>query len=339
MDQIVTSAEVQAIVRKIKPDKCPGTDEIPNRFLQAMGVPLVRALQALITAVFKVNYFPERFRAARTIVLRKPSKPDYSDPGAWRPIALLSTLGKVIETLAARRLSDLAEQEGLLPDSQMGNRRNRSTETALDLLVEQIHTVWKASNRVASVLSLDIAGAFDTVNHLRLLDNLRKKRVPLWFVRTVRSFLTGRTTTLIVDNEETAPRQLNAGVPQGSPLSPILFLFYNAPLLEAVNQPDLPIAPLGFADDINLLTYGEATAVNCTNLETAHDQCLEWASTHGMRFAPNKYTLTHFTRRRGFDVQAPVRLRDTVVQPKPVVRILGVQLDSKLRWTAQGHAI
>jgi hypothetical protein len=70
MNQLVTSAEVQAIVRKIKPDKCPGTDEIPNRFLQAMGVPLVRALQALITAVFKVNYFPERFRAARTIVLR-----------------------------------------------------------------------------------------------------------------------------------------------------------------------------------------------------------------------------------------------------------------------------
>jgi hypothetical protein len=83
-----------------------------------------------------------------------------------------------------------------------------------------------------------------------------------------------------------------------------------------------------------MLTYGEATAVNCTNLETAHDQCMEWASTHRMRFAPNKYTLTHFTRRRGFDVQAPVRLRDTVVQPKPVVRILGVQLDSKLRWTA-----
>jgi hypothetical protein len=82
MDQLVTSAEVQAIVRKIKPDKCPGTDEIPNRFLQAMGEPLVRALQALITAVLKVNHYPERFWAARTIVLRKPSKPDYSDPRA-----------------------------------------------------------------------------------------------------------------------------------------------------------------------------------------------------------------------------------------------------------------
>jgi len=88
------------------------------------------------------------------------------NPGAWRPIALLSTIGKVIETLAARRLSTLAEQEGLLPDNQMGNRTNRSTETALELLVEQIHTVWKTGNQVASVLLLDIAGAFDTVNHL-----------------------------------------------------------------------------------------------------------------------------------------------------------------------------
>jgi hypothetical protein len=339
ISQTVTSNDIQDIVSKAKPDKCPGADEIPNRFLQAMGEPLIRALQALITAVIRHSYYPARFRTARTIVLRKPSKPDYSDPGAWRPIALLSTLGKVIETLMARRLSDLAEREGLLPDSQMGNRTNRSTETALELLVEQIHTVWKASNQVASVLSLDIAGAFDTVNHVRLLDNLRQKRVPLWFVRTVKSFLTDRTTTLVVDGEESVPRQLNAGVPQGSPLSPILFLFYNAPLLEAVYQPDLPMLPLGFADDVNLLTYGPSTATTCASLELAHDKCLDWARTHGMRFAPNKYTLTHFTRRRGFDLQAPVRLREVTVQPEPSVRILGIQVDSKLRWRAQEQAV
>jgi hypothetical protein len=339
MSQLVTEEDVRNILRAVKPDKCPGADEIPNRFLQMMGEPLVKALQALITAVFRANYYPKSFRAARTIVLRKPSKPDYSDPGAWRPIALLSTLGKIIETLAAHRLSALAEQAGLLPDSQMGNRTNRSTETALELLVEQIHTVWKASNQVASVLSLDIAGAFDTVNHLRLLDNLRKKRILLWFVRTVKSFLTSRTTTLLVDGEESVPHQLAAGVPQGSPLSPILFLFYNAPLLEAVYQPELPILPLGFADDVNLLSYGKSTADTCANLELAHEQCLDWARTHGMRFAPSKYTLTHFTRRQGFDLQTPVRLRETTVQPESVVRILGLQVDSKLRWKAQGQAI
>ena len=163
---------MQSIVQKVKPDKCLGLDEIPNRFLKAMGEPLIKALQALITAVIKVNHYLIRFRAARTIVLQKPSKPDYADPGAWRPIALLSILGKVVETLLAHRLSALAEKEGLLPDSQMGNRTNRSTETALELLVEQIHTTWRTKNQVASVLLLDIARAFDTVNHARLLNNL-----------------------------------------------------------------------------------------------------------------------------------------------------------------------
>jgi Reverse transcriptase (RNA-dependent DNA polymerase) len=88
---------------------------------------------------------------------------------------------------------------------------------------------------------------------------------------------------------------------QGSPLSLILFLFYNALLLKALNQLDLPLSLLGFADDINLLTYRETTESNCTNLETAHNQCLDWARTHGMRFALSKYTLTHFIRRRGIN--------------------------------------
>jgi len=65
--------------------------------------------------------------------------------------------------LAACQLSTLAEQEGLLLDSQMGNRTNRSIKTALELLVEQIHTVWKTGNQVALVLLLDIARAFNTV--------------------------------------------------------------------------------------------------------------------------------------------------------------------------------
>jgi retron-type reverse transcriptase len=178
----------------------------------------------------------------------------------------LSTIGKLIETLAARKLSALAEQARLLPDTQMGNRKNRSTDVALDLLIEQIYTVWQEKDQAASVLSLDIAGAFDTVDHKRLLDNLRKKKVPLWFTQLIQSFLTDRSTTLIVDGVETAARKLEAGVPQGSPLSPILFLFYNGLLLKALSHTRALVLPIGFADDINLLAYGPSTAQNCTNL-------------------------------------------------------------------------
>jgi hypothetical protein len=124
------------------------------------------------------------------------------------------------------------------------------------------------------VLSLDISGAFDTVNYVQLLDNLQTKQVPLWFIQMIRSFLSEQTTTLIVNNEETSPRELRAGVPQRSLLSPILFIFYNSNLLELLNQPDSCLSLLGFADNVNLLTYRTSTTENCMSLELEHDKCL-----------------------------------------------------------------
>lgn len=123
------------------------------------------------------------------------------------------------------------------------------------------------------------------------------------------------------------------------PLSPILFLFYNALLLEALYLLDRRLSALGFADDISLLTYSESTVANCTTLESAHDRCLDWASTHGMRFAAQKYTLTHFTRRRNCNPKAPIRIDNEELAPSPVVRILGLQLDTRLCWKAHTKAV
>ena len=54
---------------------------------------------------------------ATIVFLRKPGKSDYTNPAAYRPIALLNTLGKVLESIIATRLKDIAEKHSLLPDS------------------------------------------------------------------------------------------------------------------------------------------------------------------------------------------------------------------------------
>ena len=91
----------------------------------------------IFAASIELGYHPQRWRSAKIVVLRKPGKPDYSLPGAYRPISLLNTLGKLLEAVIARRLSYLAEHYGLLPDTQFGGRPGRTTEQALLVLPMQ----------------------------------------------------------------------------------------------------------------------------------------------------------------------------------------------------------
>jgi hypothetical protein len=155
----------------------------------------------------------------------------------------------------------------------------------------------------------------------------------------IRSFLSERTTTLIVENEETSPQELTAGVPQRSPLSPILFIFYNLNLLESLNLPDSRLSPLGFADNVNLLIYRTSTAENCMSLELGYDKCLAWARTHGMQFSASKYTLVHFAQKGNFNRAATVQIGTTTMALSLTIQILGLQLDSELRWKAQVQSV
>jgi hypothetical protein len=166
VSQEVTTDEILSILKDITPDKTPGPDSIPNRLLRECRDVLAEPLAKLFGDCLRRSYHPKPFRHSRTVVLRKPQKPMYDVAKAYRPIALLNTLGKVLEKIVARRVSALAEEHNLLPTTQMGARPGRSTVTALEMLTEQIRTVWANDNSlVASMLSLDISGAFDNVSH------------------------------------------------------------------------------------------------------------------------------------------------------------------------------
>jgi hypothetical protein len=157
---------VEDILRNTKPWKAPGEENIPAGLLKVCGKPLYRVLAALIPSSFEAAYFPRCFKTAKVIVLPKPNKTtaQKSTPGAWRPISLLNSLGKVVEAAFARRITDAAEAEHLLPDEHMGNRRNRSTELAVRMIIEAATEARKREG-VVSLLQLDIKEAFDAVYH------------------------------------------------------------------------------------------------------------------------------------------------------------------------------
>jgi len=119
----------------------------------------------------------------------------------------------------------------------------------------------------------------------------------LWILRFVRNFLTGRKTKITFARYESDWIPTDAGIPQGSHLSLILFLFYISELLEDLLRLDGDLLAFGFMDDMNIIAWGPSAHSNCLWLELAYDKCITWAKRYGVAFSLEKYKLIHFTRK------------------------------------------
>jgi len=232
----------------------------------------------------------------------------------------------------AKRMLKEAEERKLLPESQMGGRPGRSTLSAMEFITEQVHTIWENTPKmVASMLCLDMSGAFDNVSQQRLIHNLKMAGFPPTVTGFVQSFLQDRTTCFKLGEYKDHPRPQLTGIPQGSTLSPILFLLFASTLLPTLEEG--PTTALGVLDDSNILNFGKTTEENCQRLKPAHAKCLRWAAQHGAAFAPQKYYPIHFTRSRiRHNLQATVDIQGFQEGPVPSLRLLGVWVDTELQW-------
>ena len=346
-DPLITTEEVHTVITHPPPLTSPGPDGIPNLILQHIARPLSPILTRVFNACLQLGYHPRHFRLQETAVIRKPQKPDYTLVKAYRPIALLNTIGKVMETVMASRLAFLAATKNLLPPRHLGGLTGKGTEQALHLIVEDIHEAWR-KGKVVSMLLLDVEAAFPNVIGERLVENLRGKGIPPKMLHWIQSFLLDeRQTTMKFDNQTTQPMKVRTGIPQGSPISPILFLFYNSGILEKTQEladsatiiNGSPNAT-GYIDDIGLSVSGDTPEDNYRAITQLHTLAAEsWATTYGAKFEPTKYELIHFTRNpKHVGSAASVTLGQTQVNPSKAVRYLGVYLDRQLRWRQQVEA-
>ena len=325
----ITDSEILRAVNRASPNKAPGPDGITNGILQKVVDLIMPKLVTLFNASWNMGYVPHHFRQSTTVVLRKAGKDDYSQPKAYRPIALLNTIGKAMEAVIGTRLMFLAEEFELLPASHIGGRRMTSTEHAIHSLLAQIHEAWDGG-QVASLLLLDVSGAFDNVSHPRLLHNLRKRRIDPVTIKWISSFLSDRTTAVVLPEFAGRAESVLTGIPQGSPLSLTLYLFYNADLLEQCANDK--VSTLGYVDDVSLLAVGDTPQHNTQALKIAHQKAHSWAKKHGSVFAVPKYTLVHFARSPWVNTKHPLRLPDITILPESSCRYLGLHIDNRLTW-------
>lgn len=272
----MTREEVEGVLKRLPRGKASGPDGIPHEILSLLAPDISTGLARALSKAFAAGSITSRFKESVTLALRKDGKKDYSLPGSYRSIALENALAKVMEKVLANRISQVAETHNLLPWNQMGARKERSTLSAIGLLTTCVQTAWKAHpGCTVSMLSLDLAGAFDNVSHNRLLEILHEKGLPKWVVTIVASFLQARRTRLAYPGFESEWIDVQSEIPQGSPLSPILFLFFISGLLEQFRSPSQGVLGFGFVDDTNLIAYGPNAAANCRRLTDAHTQCKE----------------------------------------------------------------
>lgn len=164
----LTMEEVERKVMAPKPWKAPGEDGLPAMVWKELWPVVKERVLHLFRLSIKNGELPTQWRSARIIPLKKPDKDNYTVAGAWRPISLLSTLGKILEAVVAERISYAVETYGLLPANHFGARKRRSAEQALMLLQENIYRAWRMG-RVLSLVSFDVKGAYNGVFKERLL--------------------------------------------------------------------------------------------------------------------------------------------------------------------------
>jgi hypothetical protein len=244
----VSCNEIVNICRKLKSKTSCGVDGISTKLLQQVIDLIVQPLEYIINMSFVSGVFPNALKIAKVVPIFKGGDP--SKLVNYRPVSILPSISKIFERLMYERVTAFCNKFNLLSMSQYGFRACRGTQDAVADLVEHV-TKSLDEHKDVSALYVDIAKAFDSINHGILLHKMYKYgfrgNTHMWFT----SYLQQRLQYVEVDGCKSLLRILRTGVPQGSVLGTLLFLLYINDLPACVSLPDVHF--ILFADDTTCL--------------------------------------------------------------------------------------
>ena len=316
---------VEMLLKKLKPEKAAGPDNISPRVLREVAGSISKPLSEIFQHSINTGTVPKQWKTANVSPIYK--KGDKHCAANYRPVSLTSICCKLCEHIIAKHIVNHLESNGLLSDAQHGFRGRRSCETQLLLFTDELARSMSNGHQI-DVAVMDFSKAFDVVPHQRLLSKLDYYGIREKPLQWIESFLSNRTQQVIIESEASSPAPVTSGVPQGSVLGPILFLVFINDMPECVtSQCRL------FADDS--IIYREiATDLDTKTLQIDLDNLQKWEEKWGMSFNPSKCNIIHISRKRKTLI-TDYHIKGEKLEPVEMATYLGINITKDLTWHNQ----
>jgi hypothetical protein len=293
----VTHHEIGDALADTSNTSAPGPSGIGYRLVKWAFGETPDLFEQLFNACLLHGIHPPQLKSATIVIIAKPRKADKANPRAYRPIALLECFSKLMEKVVASRIAFEAGKYELIPTTQFGGRPKSSVIDACLSLTHDVQAAWK--NRLtASALAIDIKGYFDNIHHERLVHMLCLLGFAPEITNWMKAFLADRSVIVRVDNHKSRPIPIaGVGIPQGSPISPILSSIYTAFVLTTLDEtPNVSLR--AYVDNQLLLATGSMVEQNAARLTDAFKAVQRRLIALGLSVDFDKSELIHFTRSR-----------------------------------------
>lgn len=283
-------------------------------------------LTHIFNTAISTGVFPTSMQVAKVKVIYKHGERD--NLGNYRPVSILPIFSKGLEKVINTRIQKFSQKHDLISEFQFGFRKGRSTETAL--LVQKDTILDNFENKLLTLgIYLDFSKAFDRVNHSILLQKLERYGFRGLSNKLIHSYLQGRYQYTELSQHASRLRRIECGVPQGSILGPILFLFYINDIIAIDRRCKFII----YADDCTVFFSGKDLAEILANANEFCFKLHDWCKKNSLTLNETKTKCILF-RAPGMTVSVPdtVVLGPYTVSIEKSVKTLGVIFSQHMSW-------
>lgn len=323
----VTISEVKNLIRGIRSNVAPGDDKITATLLKRHINSFAPLFTKLINNSFRTGSFDRSLKIAVACVLHKGG--DKRRAENQRFVSVLSVVSKVWEGAYNKQLTQFLSDSNYLHSGQYGFISGSDTSTAAIDLVTFLQNALN-SGKLAGSTFIDVAKAFDSVDHELLLKKLEKAGVIGPAHQLLKEYLNQRPCSVKVNDTKSDPKTMKAGVPQGSILSATLFLIF----INDIFKLKLNGKSQLYADDVSIVY--ETTNTSEMNKQMNEDlACLfEWFISNKlvMNVKKTQFMLFHHKLKKVQADEMNVLVAGVRVQRVETFKYLGLHLDTHLNW-------